>query len=111
MHDYDKDMKVRVDGYTRFCLTAIAILLTITVIGLWSEAFRSNEALAAQPFADTSAQREALLAVQKQTNAKLDSLIDMFKSGQAKVQVTRMDPSALGTLGVGGENVDIQKSK
>ena len=29
--------RIVIDGYTRFCLTAIMVLLTLLVVGLWSD--------------------------------------------------------------------------
>jgi len=80
--------RVRVDTYTRVCLTAIAVLLTLMVVGLWADlAPMDGELGAAEKFLDTSAQRKVALEQAKQTNAKLDQLISMFSSGQAKVRV------------------------
>ena len=79
---------VRLDGYSRFCLTAIAVLLTLLVIGLWAENVgQTHQAVAAEKFLDTSAQRQALLDAQKQTNVKLDELIRVLKSGEVKVRL------------------------
>ena len=37
MKDASQETNVQVDNYTRFCLTAIAILMTVLIIGLWAE--------------------------------------------------------------------------
>jgi len=79
---------VRVDGYTRMCLTAIAILLTVLIIGLWArETPPPGAAHAVPPVLDPSAQRASITESQDQTNLKLDQLMDLLKSGQVKVQV------------------------
>jgi low affinity Fe/Cu permease len=84
----DKPMTVRVDRYTRFCLTAIAVLLTLTVVGLWNDAGpRPPSAQAAEPFGDAGGQRDAMLRSQDKTNSKLDELITLLRNGEAKVQV------------------------
>jgi len=82
-----QDLSVKMDGYTRFCLTVIAALLTVLIIGLWTDAVQTlDDAQAAEAFVDSSAQRKALIDAQQQTNAKLDQLISLFRTGQAKIQ-------------------------
>ena len=86
--DANRAPQVRVDTYTKVCLTAIAVLLTLMVVGLWTDMAPMNGELgAAEKFLDTSAQRKAAVEQAKLTNAKLDQLISMFSSGQAKVRV------------------------
>lgn len=85
-----KNTTVTVDGYTRVCLTVIAVLLTVLIVGLWAEDVSpASDAHAAQAkaFLDSSAQRKAMLKAQEQTNAKLDELTALFRSGDAKVQL------------------------
>ncbi len=104
-----RDIRVNVDGYTRFCLTAIAVLLTVLIIGLWAEGVPgSAEARAekAPVFGDTGAQRQVLVDAQKATNAKLDELIALLKSGQVKVQVVQP-----GKAGPGGEGNAVPKPR
>lgn len=82
--------RVRVDGYTRVCLTAIAVLLTVLVLGLWAERSPgTGEVRAAKQFLDSSAQRNAVLKAQETTNSKLGELISLLKSGQVKVQIAK----------------------
>jgi hypothetical protein len=79
---------VHVDTYTRVCLTAIAVLLTLAVLGLWGEVGpRPAAAVGAEPFGDAGGQRDALVKAQEKTNAKLDELITLLRAGEAKVQV------------------------
>ncbi|MHC4294013.1 MAG: hypothetical protein ACYSTL_00340 [Planctomycetota bacterium] len=91
---------VTVDGYTRFILTVIAVLLTVMAIGLWSDAIDPVPAARAEKFQDpkaaeafkqgrwgTSSAAGKLAAVQSETNVKLDELIRVLKSGEAKVQI------------------------
>jgi len=116
----DKETKrVQVDGYTRLCLTAITVLLTLLVIGLWADRVdtvspanagsakfqdaEAKNALSGGRWGTSSASGKTV-AAQKQTNEKLDQLIGLFRSGQAKVQV--MEPA-----GKGGGNVSVTKSK
>ncbi len=89
-----KKMTVRVDGYTRVCLTAIAVLLTALVIGLWAEIPASVDARAAEPFLNTSAQREETKKAIDGTNDRLDKIIDLLKSGEIKVQMVASAPDA-----------------
>lgn len=98
---------VRVDAYTRVCLTAIAVLLTVVILGLWADGVpTAGELRAADKFLDSAAQRKAIMEQQKQTNAKLDVLIGLFKDGQAKVRLVPEGP-----VQAGGGQVAPQKSK
>lgn len=117
----NNDIIARVDGYTRFCLTAITVLLGLLVIGLWADpvAF-TTRTLAADPgYRDTEAQRAVqegrwgtssapnkLAAVQAKTNEKLDELIGLFTGGKAKVQIVEGS-----TAGRGGSNVRKSRKK
>jgi len=104
---------VQVDWYTRLCLTAIAVLLTLLVIGLWSESFSLTDQAAAKDakYRDdkakaalyegrwgTSSAPGKLAAVQKDTNQRLEELVTLFKTGKAKVfvvnQPTQPPPEA-----------------
>jgi len=82
-------MRVQVDVYTRVCLTAIAVLLTVLIVGLWAQKTpNAPQAMAGVPTVlDPNAQRGAMTRAQTLTNAKLDQLISLLKSGDAKVQV------------------------
>ncbi|MHC4982558.1 MAG: hypothetical protein ACYTF6_05245 [Planctomycetota bacterium] len=92
MDSEKKYVPAKVDGYTRFCLTAISVLLTVLIIALWAEGVPSaDEARAEDPrlFGDSAAQREELTSLQQQTIAKLDELIALLRSGEAKVQLAQ----------------------
>jgi len=87
-----QNMRVRVDGYTRCCLTVIAVLLTILVIGLWADAVPDMplaKAAEKKPpeLPHPARKTQALLVEFRKTNVKLDELIRLFKTGNAKVQV------------------------
>ncbi|MCK4601916.1 MAG: hypothetical protein KAU28_05590 [Phycisphaerae bacterium] len=83
-----RKITVLVDSYTRVCLTAIAVLLTVLIIGLWADGVRTvDDAQAAEKFLDTGAQRQEMLKAQQEVNTKLDNLMELLKSGEAKVQV------------------------
>jgi len=84
-----KKIEIRVDGYTRLCLTAIAVLLTVLVVGLWAEAPLASPAQAGDTFGDTGARIAAQLEAAQKTNAKLDELIGLLTSGQVKVQLVK----------------------
>jgi len=105
--------RIRVDAYTRVCLTAITVLLTVLVIGLWADlAGLAGRAQAAGKYADQSAKQaltegrwgtssapqQAVVAAQRKTNAKLDELMKLLKSGQVRVQMVA------GGVAPGGEN-------
>jgi len=108
MNDKGHNVTVRVDGYTRVCLTAIAVLLTAIVIGLWTEIPDPSGAGAAEPFLNTGAQRADIKKVQEETNNKLDKLITLLKSGEVKVQMVGGTP---GATGKGATNVVSGKKK
>ena len=97
---------VRVDGYTRVCLTAIAVLLTVLVIGLWADLTGPvREARAESKFRDSKAQKaltegrwgtssapqQAIARAQQESNLKLDELIKLLKSGEIRVRVVGME--------------------
>lgn len=88
MSQKKEDLVVRVDWYTRLCLSSITVLLTVLVMVLWVEAVPNlPSARAAEPFLDSAAVRREQLDAQKVTNVKLDDLIELLKSGQVKVQM------------------------
>jgi hypothetical protein len=73
----------------RLTLIVAVMLLTAMVIGLWADrgtGLRSARA-ADQPFKDSISQRKELVTAVQTTNAKLDELIQLFRSGQVKVQI------------------------
>jgi len=109
-------MDLQVDGYTRFCLTAITVLLTLLVIGLWAEDIDWAEQARAGTFRDEQAKKAVhegrwgtssasgkVAAVQQRTNVKLDQLIRLLKSGEARVQIVQST-----AIGAGGSNNAIQ---
>ncbi len=103
---------VRVDGYTRVCLTAIVVLLTALVIGLWAEIPAAIDARAAEPFLNSSAQREETIKAVEATNERLDKIITLLKSGEVKVQMvgSAPDPGAA-KKGAKDEEVPATKKK
>lgn len=70
---------------THKLLTAMIGLQVLTLLGLWTAQPQMSSATAAIP--DPGAQREAMVTEQKATNEKLDSLIELLKSGDIKVKV------------------------
>jgi len=82
-------MRLQVDAYTRVCLTVIAVLLTVLIAGLWAQKTPNlPQAMAGVPTVlDPNAQRGAMTRAQTLTNAKLDQLISLLKSGEATVRV------------------------
>lgn len=95
MNDKGQDkVTVRVDSYTRVCLTAITVLLTALVIGLWAEMPAPAGAGAAEPFLNTGAQRGEMKKAIEATNDKLEKIITLLKSGEIKVQMVGSAPNA-----------------
>ncbi len=95
-------LKVRVDGYTRVCLTAIAVLLTVLIIGLWADYTpQAPQAQATKPFLDNSTQAEIvqLIRAQDRATAKIAELITLLKSGQVTVKVADDGKAAGGANG------------
>jgi hypothetical protein len=68
-------------------LKVVVALQVMTVLGLWTGQRVTSNASAAVP--DPGAQREAMVAEQKETNNNLDKLIELLKSGDAKVKVAQ----------------------
>jgi hypothetical protein len=91
---------MKVDWYTRFCLTAIMVLLTVVVLGLWAEGVPSaGKALAADsnnkmftPPPDryqkySTLNLDEMVGISTQTNQKLDEIKKLLESGNAKFQI------------------------
>lgn len=103
---------IHVDGYTKFCLTAIIILLSALVVGLWVTGpaggvapalagpdsarqpypqpmpvvvLQSGEVSAANGIPDAGMQRLATLNAALETNAKLERLLALLESGKLHV--------------------------
>ena len=107
----NKDVRLRVDGYTRVCLTVLAVLLTLLVIGLWADmpvGHDSARAAGSKAFVDAIAQRKMILEAQKTTNTKLEELIRLFRDGRAKVQLAEAPAKGAGSRKIG--NVVPQKT-
>ncbi len=109
MERKEQKMVVQVDAYTRVCLTMIAVLLTVVVIGLWADGVpRAEQAMAAKVIRNVpeppspGAQRVQILAAQKETIAKLAELIAVLKSGEVKVRVTEMPGQPAGGTNAAG---------
>ena len=91
--------QIVVDGYTRFCLTAIVVLLTVLIVGLWTEGpSLTDEASAARkkepiPMVKTieKAQRDKTAEVVGVTNQKLDKIIQLMESGKLTVVVANLE--------------------
>ncbi|HET6428442.1 MAG TPA: hypothetical protein VFJ30_08535 [Phycisphaerae bacterium] len=87
-----------VDTYTRCCLTAIAVLLAVVAIGLWSEAPVTARASAAAPDADSpggvgnpNVQRQAIIRELNETNRNLSEILTLLKSGKLKVVMDKTE--------------------
>jgi len=86
------------DLYTRCCLTAIAVLLTVLVIGLWATgpAAKVSEVAAAEDaevsgIGNPSAQRMAMIRAIGATNQKLEKIIGLLQSGKIKVILAKTE--------------------
>jgi hypothetical protein len=103
---------IHVDGYTKFCLTAIVILLSALVVGLWVTGpagtvptaqagpdssrqpypppvpvvvLQSGDVSAANGIPDAGMQRLAALNAALETNAKLERMLALLESGKLHV--------------------------
>lgn len=109
---HNRKVQVRVDTYTRVCLTAIAVLLTVLIAGLWAEGVPTSQTASAgspatgrevnKPYWDSAGQRDAMVKEMQQVNRKLDELKALLKSGEAKFTVVGGD---------GGKNEEPPKRK
>ncbi len=93
---------VRIDGYTRFCLSAIVVLLAILIVGLWAEGPISpipdaaGAGVSKSPSDSTilpnaGAQRMDMIKAIGVTNDKLDKIIDLLKSGDIRVSLVEAE--------------------
>ena len=107
---------IRVDAYTRVCLTVIAVLLSVLIVGLWAETVPGQSRAFAQNsnppkfMLDGAGQRKAAIEAQEKTTRKLEELITLFTTGQAKVQVTEKATSTRSSSRA-RPNVQIQVQK
>lgn len=90
---------VRVDLYTKLCLSAIALLLTVLVVGLWAGAPLQTSAQAGtgdplvvgaprdtgEGIPDAGAQRMATVNGIRDTNQRLDKIISLLEGGKLRV--------------------------
>ena len=91
MNENKEKMKVQMDGYTRGCLTIIAVLLTVLIIGLWANHTPlAGHATAKGPFLDNSTQAQLvdLVKAQNKTTAKLDQMLQLLSSGRLRVRIS-----------------------
>ncbi len=92
MYKDKKTLHLRLDTYTRVCLTATVILLTVLIIALWANhvpLVGEAQAKAGGPFLATSTQMQLmqLVKAQDKTTAKVDAILRFLESGQMKVQL------------------------
>ena len=87
-------MTVRVDGYTRFILTAITVLLTVVAVGLWYEAPSTVSTVEAK-IPDSGAQLVQIVDKMDRINKSIGELQVFLASGKIKVQVVEPDKKAI----------------
>ena len=106
-----KSTTVIVDGYTRFCLTAITVLLTVLIVALWAGApssvgpVQAQEARYTPPdtggIGNPAAQRLAIQQAIEQGNKTLDKIHEHLQSGKVQVII----------LEVPKDNAPVQQNK
>lgn len=82
-------VRIHVDRYTKFCLTAIAGLLTVLIVGLWAQrgpGSRTAWGKAKEPFVDAGRQRATMIKELQRSNKTLEEMLTLLKSGKVKVQ-------------------------
>jgi len=89
---------VVVDGYTRFCLTAIVVLLTLLIVGLWAGEplpTGADSAVAADRsvLPNAGAQRIEMIEAIQGTNRKLDQIMTLLQSGKVRVTLVEAKPA------------------
>ncbi len=92
-----RNVEIRVDVYTRCCLTVIAVLLSVLIVALWAQPLPvSGQAVAAPGggIPDSGRQRETMIKELKKNTTKLEDLTKLFQSGKAKVQVVQDDKTS-----------------
>ena len=114
MEDKKETLPVRMDDYTRLCLTAITVLLTVLIIALWADHAPAPESASAAKkglFIDTSPQSQlvSLRKAQEKTSAKIDELIRLFRRGEAKVRI--VESGKVKGKGKGGDRAPARTSK
>jgi len=103
------DIRVKVDAYTRVCLTLLAGLLTVLIVGLWARNVpMAEDARAAEQFNPAGAERAAMVEAQNETNRKLGELIKLLESGRVRVRVIEEPEKA---KPAGGPDVAVPKQK
>ena len=81
--------------YTNGILTVLAVLLTFNLVAMWSNAADRGvvaspdlaEQAMAQGIPNPGAQREQMIDLLKRQVQKTDELINLFRSGDARVRV------------------------
>lgn len=96
MNDTREKIQVRVDGYTRVCLTVIAVLLAVLIVGLWADGDRWVDRASAQSDGGSEqAQAQAkLLEAQEKTTAAIQNMTAVLTSGKVKVLVMKHVPES-----------------
>ncbi len=89
MERHGRKVRWQADGYTRFCLGAMVVLMTVLIVGLWAERVPvAGPAGAAERYQPRSAlDIENLVQVQDRTIDKLEEIRKLLASGDVKVQV------------------------
>ena len=95
---HPEKLRVSVDAYTRVCLTLIAGLLTVLIIGLWCQAPPAIPSASAQTTPDArglpvdqSVQRDQMVTELKGIRAQLAEINKTLTSGQVKVTMQAAD--------------------
>ena len=93
---------VVVDAYTRFCLTAIAVLLTVLIIALWAAghaeqgaqtAWGQTRTMGKGVLPNAGDQRKAILKAIEGTHDRLDRILAFLKSGDLQVKIAQPAPA------------------
>lgn len=107
MKRQNRAIVMKVDTYTRVCLTAIAVLMAVLIVGLWADGANvAGRSVAGELPFNSASERKDILAAMQATNDKLDELMKLLRSGEVKVQVVGEGKEKV--AGGGGEGATSQ---
>ena len=95
-----------VDAYTRFCLTAIVVLLTVLIVALWASgpdlagdctaAVKRTPVKVLEGQPNAWGQRQKIVESNQSNGRKLDRIIGLLESGKLTVVVANLEGKDVG---------------
>ncbi len=100
MHNRIRHNTGKVSKVSHLAMIAATVLAAAVILGqLTNVHIQAKDSSKKEFVLDSSGQRNAIIEAQKKTNAKLDEIISLLKSGQVKVQVVEKKSTAAGGSG------------